>query len=189
MNFACKGPAGRVGSPHNLAFQILSEWGIPASHHSVVARFFSALAPDQRPEISSSTTVIALNTLRALLITAVLAALVHLMVSNLLNSPASQIAGALIIGWLLGVMPGRTTHTKAHSAVALLTVVSLCSLLLLPFAYHETRQDAFIPAATTRWRRRSATVLAARKGLQHPGAVSLQNCSEAPDAGAHQPHK
>ena len=31
MNFTCKGPVGRLGSPHNLGFQILSEWGIPAA--------------------------------------------------------------------------------------------------------------------------------------------------------------
>jgi hypothetical protein len=78
------------------------------------------------------------NTLQSLLITAVLAALVHLMVSNLLNSPASQVAGALIMGWLFGLTTqSQATKITGNSSV-LLGAAALCSLMLFPFAYHET---------------------------------------------------
>ncbi len=137
MNFACKGPAHRVGSPHNLVLQILSEWGIPAAILLLLLSFslFWLLIKDLNLSLDDN---MALNTLRALLITAILAALIHLMVSNLLNSPASQIAGALIIGWWLGAMPQRTPYTKPYATTAILFVVLFCSLLLIPFAYHET---------------------------------------------------
>jgi len=137
MNYACKGPVGSVGSPHNLAFQILSEWGIPATLILAALGFFlfwSLLIGLKYPGENKSPT----SVLHVLLITSFLAALVHLMVSSLVLTPASQIAAALVGGWLLGMLPCTNAVLKPRSAVTLLCSSVLCSAVLLPFAYHET---------------------------------------------------
>ncbi len=111
MNFACKGPWDDVGSPHNLALQVLSEWGIPAALIMALISFFSIWVLINVLNFQADN-MVPIENLRALLISAILAALIHLMVSNLLNSPASQIAGVLIIGWLQGTLRGIPVKTR-----------------------------------------------------------------------------
>lgn len=136
MNFACKGPVGRVGSPHNLGFQILSEWGIPAAiilgmlGITLLWYLFISLKHTGSEEHT-------VNVMRLMVITAILAALVHLSVSNLLIAPASQIAAALVAGWLLGISPRSRQKTESRFALSLLLSATLCSMMLLPFAYRE----------------------------------------------------
>ncbi|MFC1690044.1 O-antigen ligase family protein, partial [Pseudomonadota bacterium] len=137
MNFVCKGPTGRLGSPHNLAFQILSEWGIPAAFTLALLGVYLLWLLFKALKCHNSDSD-ATKVLRVVLITSFLAALVHLMVSSLLLTPASQIVSALVGGWLLGIFPLSQTNTKSNSALVLLCITFLCSVLLLPFAYHET---------------------------------------------------
>jgi hypothetical protein len=65
------------------------------------------------------------------------AALVHLSVSNLLLTPASQVAAALVAGWLLGISPRKGQKTKSRFSLRLLLSAILCSVMLLPFTYQE----------------------------------------------------
>jgi len=136
MNFDCKGPKGRLGSPHNFAFQILSEWGIPALIILVSLGFFMLWFLFQGLK-SSGDEESGVQALKILLITSILAACVHLMVSSLLLTPASQVAAALIGGWFLGISAQLQQKPNARLAMGLLCSAALCGLMLLPFGYHE----------------------------------------------------
>jgi len=142
MNFTCKGPVGRLGSPHNLGFQILSEWGIPAAivlavlGISLLWYLFKSLKHNGSEEST-------VNVMRVMIFTAVLAALVHLSVSSLLIAPASQIAAALVAGWLLGISPRGRQQTESRFTLSVLLSATLFSMMLLPFAYHEMAKMPF----------------------------------------------
>jgi len=150
MNFACLGPEGRVGSPHNLAMQIVSEWGIPALGILLglgvllASRLFHLLRnckdPDQ-PEAALS----------ALLVCGILSALMLCAVDGVFITPASQISASLVGGWLLGQSRHTSSCRSPQSASshgsfarAFLVMAAACSLLLLPFGWHEiSRMPAY----------------------------------------------
>jgi len=136
MNFACKGPTGRLGSPHNFLLQILSEWGIPAT--LVLFLILFPILGTLLKGLKLTTHGASDNyTLHLMLITAVLAAMVHLMVSSLLISPASQVAAALVVGWLIGVRRPFRKIGRTILAPIVLSGTILGSLLLLNFSFHE----------------------------------------------------
>ena len=138
MNFACLGPEGRVGRPHNLAMQIVSEWGIPAlgillSLGVLLAlRLFHLLRNCKDPDQPEAT-------LSALLVCGILSALMLCAVDGVFITPASQIAASLVGGWLRGQSHRSPQSTSGHMGFALAFLVSAtaCSLLLLPFGWHE----------------------------------------------------
>lgn len=114
MNFSCDGPVWRVGSPHNFGFQVLSEWGIPATLILGLLSLFlfwtlikSLRTNRENPEDE--------NLLRLMLATALIAAMMHLMVSSLLLTPASQIGAALICGWLIGLVSSTKSPIQSDS--------------------------------------------------------------------------
>ena len=137
MNFACKGPIYRAASPHNFALQILGEWGIPAFLLlALIVGFlvFKVLALLRKPA-GPSVHVVPLASFIAM---GVLAAAVHAGVSGVLEMPASQVAGVLICGSLLGMLPTKTsTRTALSTGVIVLSLSLVLSLSFLAFARHE----------------------------------------------------
>jgi len=145
MNFACLGPEGRVGSPHNLAMQIVSEWGIPALGILLglgvllALRLFHLLRNCKDPDQHHAT-------LSALLVCGVLSALMLCAVDGVFITPASQISASLVGGWLLGQSCHTPQAASNHGMFArvFLSIATVCSLLLLPFGWHEiSRMPAY----------------------------------------------
>ena len=67
-----------------------------------------------------------------------LAAAVHACLSGVLVMPASQAAGVLVCGWLLGLLPNDAPARIANlSATILLRSGLVMSLALFAFALHE----------------------------------------------------
>lgn len=150
MNFACQGPFGRVGHPHNFALQLLSEWGLPAmllafgilvvllNHLVSYLRAPPGLKfPEQR-------------LLQAVLTTSVLAAILHSGLSGLLIMPASQTATVLICGWLLGTFSpaadNLTGNPRQHkesqyrlASTPVLIILLAATLMLWHFARQEVK--------------------------------------------------
>lgn len=114
MNFSCDGPVWRVGSPHNLGFQVLSEWGIPATLVlGLLSLFlFWTLVKSLRANRAGPADE---SLLQLMLATALIAAMMHLMVSSLLLTPASQMAAALVCGWLIGLRSSTELPIQSNS--------------------------------------------------------------------------
>ena len=143
MNFACLGPEGRVGSPHNLAMQIVSEWGIPALGILLslgvllASRLFHLLRNCKDPDQPAAV-------LSALLVCGILSALILCAVDGVFITPASQISAALVGGWLLGQSRHAQSCRSPQSASSpgkfarpFLVIATACGLLLIPFGWHE----------------------------------------------------
>jgi hypothetical protein len=95
MNFACLGPERRVGSPHNLAMQVVSEWGIPAlglllGLGALLALQLYHFLRECRDREQSGAAV------SALLACGVLAALMLCAVDGVFITPASQLSASLV---------------------------------------------------------------------------------------------
>lgn len=141
MNFACLGPEGRAGSPHNLAMQIVSEWGIPALGILLglgvllASRLFHLLRACRHRDQPE-------DALSALLACGILSALMLSAVDGVFITPASQIAASLVGGWLLGHSHQAHQSASSHGSVAraILAMATACSLLLLPFGWHEIQR-------------------------------------------------
>jgi len=145
MNFACLGPEGRVGSPHNLAMQIVSEWGIAALGFLLglgvllALQLWRFLRTCQDGEQSGAA-------VSALLVCGVFSALVLCAVDGVLITPASQLSASLVGGWLLGHSWGQSCRTppaaggRRKFAHAFLITATACSLLLLPFGWREIQR-------------------------------------------------
>ncbi len=102
MHYAHVGYKTSVAAPHNMYLQMLAEWGIAGFGFlawigiSGYTRWITTI----RKRISKYTTPA--MSLRLGLTAAVTAALLHAFVSGIMNSPLSQLWGALIIGWMIG---------------------------------------------------------------------------------------
>jgi len=137
MNYACTGPLNRSAHPHNFLLQIAGEWGIPALLILLAAlargwiglwRYLSAGG-----EANGVETLLA-----GFLATSLLAASLHACLSGVLVMPASQIAGLLVCGWLLGLLPGPSPdRRKQMSTVVLLASGLAMGITLLAFARQE----------------------------------------------------
>ncbi len=150
MNYACKGPTGREGHPHNFAVQLLNEWGIPAVLLAiglllgVLVVLFKALRLDDGNVLSSK------RQLQAVLSISVLSAALHTGLSGLLIMPASQMTAVLVCGWLLGTFSAGSQSKPAlagtrpelrmsQAGTATLILSLVATLLLTPFAIHELK--------------------------------------------------
>jgi len=141
MNFACKGPFGRVGHPHNFALQLLSEWGLPATLLAIgiLVALLNLLVSRLRvpPGLGPPEP----RLLQAVLSTSLLAAILHSGLSGLLIMPASQAAAVLICGWLLGTFspcednltgyPKEYKESQYRYVSTLVLIISLASSLVL----------------------------------------------------------
>jgi hypothetical protein len=140
MNYACKGPVFRAAHPHSFPMQFVSEWGIPAflllliSSGFVAWRLVTALRANTGSNFHTSCLHVALAT-------GLVAAAIHACLSGVLIMPASQVAGILVCGWLLGNLPiSKPASVSGHFARALLPVGLIGSLLFLWFAQEQIRQ-------------------------------------------------
>jgi hypothetical protein len=131
MNYVCTG-SKRIGHPHNFALQLSAEWGLPVA----LAAFFIFSTLLWR--IASSIRDGAFgddrtNVIAGLLFTGVLAAALHSCLSGVMVMPASQVAGLLVCGMLLGLYPS-TANQRAVAALRWLCIPGLvlaAGLLLL----------------------------------------------------------
>jgi putative inorganic carbon (HCO3(-)) transporter len=141
MNYACRGPLGRIAHPHNTALQILSEWGMPATLilFALIIGALRHLVPVLKhpPERQFEQQ----RKLQILLATAILAAGLHAGLSGLFIMPASQMAGTLILGWLLGTIPIKesppSSYGKQRVALGILLVTLLAGIACSSLAWRE----------------------------------------------------
>lgn len=139
MNYACSGPLYRAAHPHNFPLQFLAEWGIPAFLLLLPVTGFLLLALFRQVRQPQAGSV----PLAGFLATALLAAAIHACLSGVLVMPASQVAGLLVGGWLLGTLPpaqASPRHSQAPASMALRVALLLglaLSIALLAFARRE----------------------------------------------------
>jgi hypothetical protein len=137
MNYACTSPIYDSASPHNFPLQVMAEWGIPAFLLLLlVAGFlFLVLFRTLRKPRACSAPVMPLT---GFLATALLAAAIHACLSGVLIAPASQVAGVLVGGWLLGTLPIQASlrHSQVPATTVLLSGLVL-SIAFLAFARQE----------------------------------------------------
>jgi hypothetical protein len=137
MNYACTGPVDRSAHPHNFPLQIAGEWGIPALIILLVATAWAwvrLLRILRAPESEPRTDIL----LAGFLATAALAAMLHACLSGVLVMPASQVAGILVCGWLLGLLPVVPSGKPSLRFTPVLLVSGLAvSAALLAFGRQE----------------------------------------------------
>jgi hypothetical protein len=118
MGYACVSRAG-FGHPHNFALQLAAEWGLPAA--LAAAALFLALLWTATARVRSAAPgrdgIIA-----GLLLTGILAASLHAGLSGVMVMPASQVAGLLLAGMLLGRLP--SDHQNPSTAWAIGTAAA-----------------------------------------------------------------
>lgn len=139
--FTCNADAMLVAHPHNIVFQLLGEWGFPATLIILGVVFYlvwkllghlRSLSPSKRSKTSM---------LFCSLAAAVIAAAVHSSVSGLLVMPASQTTAAFVGGWLLGSVPSTKIDSDKTWIFSLVLIVGLASsLAIVKFAESELHQ-------------------------------------------------
>jgi O-antigen ligase len=131
MNYVCTSPH-YIGHPHSFPLQLAAEWGIPVALAACLV--FAALLLQgtaglrrQRANIGAATV------LPGLLLTGVLAAALTACVSGVMVTPASQVAGLVVCGLLLGFAPGSpvvTTPTAGRFAYITGVILAIALLAL-----------------------------------------------------------
>ena len=137
MNYACLGPDNRAGHPHSFPVQFAVEWGIPAlillaaTALSILFKLFGYLHnANIRPDVPSKLSI--------LVTTGILAAIVHSFLSGVLVMPASQVAGVLVAGWMMALIPGTSQRENKHFVGVTISATSLVvSLALVVFAQQQ----------------------------------------------------
>jgi hypothetical protein len=130
MNFACKGPQGREGHPHNFPLQLLSEWGLLATlsilalcvvvgRRAVLALRRLGSGADRPEEV-----------LPIMLACSMLAAALHAGLSGILIMPVSQVAAVLICGWLLGLLTARAPASQGTDNPGLVRLLLITMLMI-----------------------------------------------------------
>ncbi len=142
MNYACTGPIYRAAHPHNFPLQLMVEWGIPAFLLLLLVAGIALLKllHGLRKPAKEDLPVVPLAGYLAL---ALLAASIHACLSGVLVMPASQVAGVLVGGWLLGMLPAPASIRPAKVLASLLLLSGLAlSVALLAFARQEIAVSA-----------------------------------------------
>jgi putative inorganic carbon (HCO3(-)) transporter len=137
MNYVCSSPE-LIGHPHNFPLQLAAEWGIPVALAAcfiflVLVWRVSQNVRQGRHDCAQD------GELAGLLLTGVLAAALHACLSGVMVMPASQVAGMLICGMLLGLSPLRQNQrpTPAYRRWGIPGL--LLSVCLLALGFHELR--------------------------------------------------
>jgi len=137
MNYACKGPIYRAAHPHSFPMQFLSEWGMPAFVLLLVVGVFIAFKLILTLR-SGDETGKSIRFVQVALATGLIAAAIHACLSGVLIMPASQVAGILIAGWLLGALPVTPKQGLQRLPVNAVLILSLLvSFTFLWFAKSE----------------------------------------------------
>ncbi len=136
MNYACKGPVFRAAHPHSFPLQFVSEWGIPAfvllliTGGIIAFRLIGIVRSESKGAYSAAY-------LHAALGAGLIAAAIHACLSGVLIMPASQVAGMLVCGWLLGSFPVTGKPSPGLASRSLLPVALAIALAFLWFAHNE----------------------------------------------------
>ena len=151
MNIACTGPDSRWAHPHNFAIQFTQEWGIPALLALIAvlsATFLHLFRVLRRRSIGPMED----STLASLLAIGLLTAAAYSFLSGVMVMPASQVAGMLVGGWLMGKIPAESipkSAVTARTAVACVMLGTLACATVVSFSLVEAGQrayrQAFIP--------------------------------------------
>ncbi len=137
MGYACVSGEG-FGHPHNFALQMAAEWGLPAALLTAVLCFallwivtarLRSSGADPEPD----------GIVTGLLLTGVLAAALHAGLSGVMVMPASQVAGLLVTGMLIGRLPYREPSLKPVRAAAVTLIGPALMLFLISFGGHELK--------------------------------------------------
>jgi O-antigen ligase len=110
MNYVCTSPA-YIGHPHNFPLQLAAEWGVPVA--LAVSLLFAALVVQgtaglRRRDLED----VYESALGGLLLTGVVAAALHACVSGVMVMPASQVAGLVVTGTLIGTIASRQAPAR-----------------------------------------------------------------------------
>ncbi len=141
MRYACEADHYLAGSPHSFPLQIMGEWGVPAFLLLAILFGWLVFSWKQATKSIANETSYQQVAITCLSISC-LAAIIHVCVSGLLIAPASQVAGILVSGWLLGclVVNGITVKKAGeagHKAIFLLLFGLITSVSVLLFATAE----------------------------------------------------
>jgi putative inorganic carbon (HCO3(-)) transporter len=109
--------------PHNALIQLAAEWGLPAAILLAGVgirlwwRLVSSLPRQNLTSSAARTTSVRFDLLLPVaLVWAITAAAIHAMVDGLLVMPYAQVAGAVILGWTLGVLRASAACRAAPAA-------------------------------------------------------------------------
>lgn len=145
MRYACGANHYLAGSPHSFPLQIMGEWGFPA--FLILGMIFIWLLSawqkavyllKEKPEYQQAKV--------SCLSICCLAAVFHVSVSGLLIAPSSQVAGMLVVGWLLASLfkeTGKSATNKVSGqldASLVLLIGLLVSLSVLLFSTAELEE-------------------------------------------------
>ena len=148
MRYACEVDHYLAGSPHNFPLQIMGEWGIPA--FLILGMLFSWLVYSwMKATRSIKRESLYKQALVACISISCVAAVIHVCVSGLLKTPASQVIGMLVAGWLLGILFDKgnrsfaATTAGGYRALFLSLVGVIVSISVLVFATAEIEKMPF----------------------------------------------
>ena len=136
MHFAFIPHNLKVAHPHNIIFQLISEWGIPAtlSLFSLILYGFFKWASKFSKTKKNTLLIMALSS-------SFLASVIHGQVSGVFVMPLSQLGFILICGWMLNIYLGEknisgSIETKYrqkidlyHSLLKIFCIIALAGLL------------------------------------------------------------
>jgi hypothetical protein len=135
MNYVCTANV-RMSHPHSFPLRFLAEWGFPA----MLALMMVFLAPGvrilrqlrgQSPEQAGD------RFLSGCLMASVVCAALYACLSGVLIMPASQVAGVMIFGGLLGMSGLAGRREGYRGARKICTSGALMSMLLLVLGWFE----------------------------------------------------
>jgi hypothetical protein len=137
MNYVCTSPE-HIGHPHNYLLQIAAEWGIPAALAICLVTAILMVRAAVRTR-RNRWGHLEESQLAGLLLTGVAAAALHALVSGVLVMPASQVAGLLVCGMLVGLLPPKNQPTSTSMASLLALSSGLLAVAMLTLGSHELR--------------------------------------------------
>jgi hypothetical protein len=135
MNLVCTAKR-RLNHPHNFPVQLAGEWGWPVA--LAVAALFLALLFRLSSAVRASAYGSSGDTVLAgLLLASTVSAALHACLSGVMVMPASQVAGLLICGMLLGLAPVPESDRGEPARRGMLACATLLAAALLTLGAHE----------------------------------------------------
>jgi O-antigen ligase len=128
MHFAAS-PSVPFANPHNALLQLAAEWGVPVVL-IVLALFLWGVTrwPSHRRSASFTEEQ---PDLRVALFAALLTSALYSLFDGIIVMPVSQLLLALIIGWMLGVMPAGPDTSRPVSRIRTMVAGLLLAVVLI----------------------------------------------------------